>query len=106
MVPSGYALSLWSRYYDYRQHPPFRDYGRGVMASPHTPEKMRADWQMRRLLPPRELAGIDECLCWCQIRPLYISVGHERLLDTILISLAWPHAALRARSLRSRGLRL
>jgi hypothetical protein len=30
----------------------------------------------------------------------------EQLLDTILISLSWPHAALRARLLRSRDLRL
>jgi hypothetical protein len=45
-------------------HPMFRDYACGLMASPDTPEHIRADPALLKEFPPRELPGLDQSLCW------------------------------------------
>jgi hypothetical protein len=45
-------------------HPSFRDYCCGLMASPHCPEHIRNDPELRKEFPPRELPDLDENLCW------------------------------------------
>jgi hypothetical protein len=62
-----YAGSLLMLEYDYKTHPPFADYARGVMAYKHAPNHynyLREDPELQQEFPPKPLAGIDAGLNW------------------------------------------
>jgi hypothetical protein len=91
-----YAWSLASRNYDVVQHPPFADYVSGVLweaeridsgigALPAYPDQLP---ELKKLYPPRELAGMRPGFCWqppklCAremetrtARPIFLAANH------------------------------
>jgi hypothetical protein len=50
--------------YDFRTHPSFHDFNRGVMAHPRAPEHVRNDPELRAEFPARELPGLCGRLVW------------------------------------------
>ena len=59
-----YSSSLWRQDYDYRRHPLFDDYCRGVLAHPDCPDFLREDPDLRCEFPPKSLPGIGGDLYW------------------------------------------
>jgi hypothetical protein len=60
-----YADSLRRQNWDYRTHPEFPAYARGLMAYDGTPTALRMDPRLRKEFPPMKLDGLaDECLHW------------------------------------------
>lgn len=63
-MTSLFARSLVALDYDYKGHPSFDDYARGVMASPYAPELIKNDEDLRRRFPPQPLRGLGGGLYW------------------------------------------
>ena len=63
-VLAWYARSLEAREYDVKEHPPFIDYARGVMASEHAPDFIKNDTALQKRFPPRPLHGLISGLYW------------------------------------------
>jgi hypothetical protein len=57
---SRYALSLLMLDWDYKLHPLFDDFCRGLMAYKHTPDYLRDDPDLQREFPPQPLAGLSD----------------------------------------------
>jgi hypothetical protein len=57
---SRYALSLLMLDWDYKLHPSFDDFCRGLMAYKHTPDYLRDDPELQREFPPKPLAGLSD----------------------------------------------
>jgi hypothetical protein len=60
-----YAFSLRALVWDYKTHPLFVDFCRGLMAYARTPSYLKEDPELLAEFPPRPLAGIDAGLRWC-----------------------------------------
>jgi len=63
-IVSVYARSLATQKYRTAIHPRFRDYARGVMASPFTPDFIKHDPAILKDYPPRPLGGLGPGLYW------------------------------------------
>lgn len=63
-LAAWYAESLMRMDYDMDTHPSFDDYARGVMASPHAPDSIKQDQELRRRFPPNPLAHLGSGLVW------------------------------------------
>ena len=63
-IVAHFAGSLRRQHWDYENHPSFEEYTRGVLASEHTPEFVKADEELRKKYPPRPLRGLGRGLCW------------------------------------------
>jgi hypothetical protein len=59
-----YARSLESLDYDTDTHPSFERYAQGVLASPHTPDFITKDEELRKRFPPLALEGLGGSLYW------------------------------------------
>ena len=59
-----FARSLAALDYDFKSHPSFDDYARGVMASPNAPEFIKKDLDLRRRFSPGSLRGLGSGLIW------------------------------------------
>jgi hypothetical protein len=60
-----YGRSLARLRFDYRTHPEFRPYCRGLMAYSGTPQELRTDSRLRKEFPPMKLDGLANTdLCW------------------------------------------
>jgi hypothetical protein len=59
-----YSASLEANHYDFRKHPEFEDYARGVMASPLAPVFIRKDPELLRRFRPQPLEGLGRGMVW------------------------------------------
>jgi hypothetical protein len=59
-----FARSLATLDYDFKSHPSFDEYARGVMASPNAPEFIKKDPDLRRRFSPGPLRGLGSGLIW------------------------------------------
>jgi hypothetical protein len=59
-----FAESLRRTEYDMDTHPSFDDYACGVMASPHAPDFIKQDQELRRRFPPKPLDHLRSGLVW------------------------------------------
>jgi hypothetical protein len=60
-----YARSLARLNWDYRTHPSFKAFARGLMAHPGTPKELRQDRRLRKEFPPARLDGLEgDYLYW------------------------------------------
>jgi hypothetical protein len=59
-----YARSLALRQWDLQEHPSFRDFTRGLMASDTGSWKIEQDAQLQQRFPPRRLEGMGPDLHW------------------------------------------
>jgi hypothetical protein len=64
-----YAESLAARDYEYREHPSFEDYARGVLASPYAHDIIKEDAQLRERFPPTPLDGLGPGRIWVPAKP-------------------------------------
>lgn len=55
-----FGSSLRAQEWDYRTHPPFAAYCRGLMAYPAAGDELRQDWELLREFPPQPLAGLAD----------------------------------------------
>jgi hypothetical protein len=63
-IISCFAYSLRALDWDVKQHPPFEDFARGVLASEHAPEFVVEDRALRLRYPPRRLPGLGPYMVW------------------------------------------
>jgi hypothetical protein len=63
-IVSCFAFSLRAHDWDYNIHPSFEDFARGVLASDHAPDFVRADKALCKQYPPHPLRGLGSGLCW------------------------------------------
>ena len=59
-----FSSSLWRQDYDYRRHPPFEGYCRGVLAHPDCPAFLRDNPELGCEFPPKPLPGLGDDLYW------------------------------------------
>jgi hypothetical protein len=59
-----YGISLERSDFDFHAHPQLHDFGCGVMASPHAPDHVRDDPELRKEFPAKELLGLCSRLVW------------------------------------------
>ena len=63
-ILAWYARSFEGQDYDWRQHPPFDEYARGVMASEFAPNSIKNDETLRKRFPPRPLEWLNNGMDW------------------------------------------
>ena len=63
-ILAWYARSLEHLNYDWRLHPSFDDYARGVMASKDCPYFVKDDEELQKRFPPRPLAYLNNAMVW------------------------------------------
>lgn len=63
-IEAWYAESLMRTGYDLDTHPSFDDYARGVMASPHAPDLIKRDLNLKRRFSSKPLDGLNHALVW------------------------------------------
>lgn len=63
-IVSCFGYSLRSHDWNFNSHPSFEDFARGVLASDHAPDFLRADKAICERYPPRRLRYMGRGLCW------------------------------------------
>ena len=71
-----FDASLSCNDYDFRKHPVFEDYARGVMASPLAPAFIKKNPELLIRFPPKPLEGLGRGMVW---QPARRSRRRERL---------------------------
>jgi hypothetical protein len=59
-----FAASLSHSKYDFRKHPTFEEYARGVMASPLAPDFIKQNPELLMRFPPKPLKGLGRGMVW------------------------------------------
>ena len=66
----AFARSVAAFDFNITRHPSYDWFGRGVLVSPYTPSRIKADLELRkRFAPPSELPGLDAGLRWSPPSP-------------------------------------
>jgi hypothetical protein len=61
---SCFARSVEHQDFNLGGHPSFKDYARGVLASPYAPPSIKADVDLLKRYPPEPLTGLGTGLIW------------------------------------------
>ena len=75
-MTSYFASSLSRNDWDFKNHPSFEDFARGVLASPEAPDFLKNNKEFCKRYPPRPLPGLEMGFVWRPARPTKRRKGH------------------------------